>query len=161
MKKRYAFMLFIAISILLLIGYNRYFYSFQALNNNAVIFSGPTKSPNGEYNASAYYIPYGGAAGGVLYIVEVEETQTGKKKTIYSSNHKDIFSMNWKSAEVLKIKNESPEYNDHRNIELNVKSDIYEESGAACRSLLLIGKFENCYKADDIQVPFILKMIGF
>lgn len=149
MKKRYVFLLLLAFSILLLIGYNRFFYNFQTLNNNATLFSGPLESPDGEYKASAYYIPYGGAAGGVMYIVEVEDIQSGMKKTIYSSNHKNDFSLEWKSPEVLKIKNESPKYNVYRNIELNVNSDIYEESGAACRSLLLKGKYENCYKAGD------------
>jgi len=147
MKKRYVILLLFAFSILSLIGYNRYFYHFEALGNKATLFRGPIESPDGKYKASAFYIPYGGAAGGILYMVEVEEAQSGKRKTIYSSNHKEKFSLDWQSSEVLAIKNESPKYNEHRNIELNVNSDIYEESGAACRSLLLRGKYENCYKA--------------
>lgn len=97
----------------------------------------------------------------MIYIVEVEQTQTGEKKKVYSSNHKDDFSISWKSSDILSIQNETPKYNDYRNIDLNVNTDIYEESGAACRSLLLKGKFENCYKADDIKVPLVFKLLGF
>lgn len=114
-----------------------------------------------ELNASAYYLNYGGAAGGVLYIIEVEQIQTGDKKKVYSSEHKDDFSLSWKSSDILSIKNETPKYNEYRNIELNVNTDIYEESGAACRSLLLKEKFENCYYAEDIKVPLIYKLLGF
>ncbi|MFE4709453.1 DUF5412 family protein [Paenibacillus sp. NPDC056722] len=160
MKKRYLVILLLIFGILLLIGYNRYFYSFKSLDN-ATLFLGPIESPDGQYNANAYYLEYGGAAGGVMYIVEVEQMQTGKKKKVYSSNHKDDFSLSWKPSDILSIKNESPKYNDYRNIDLNVNTDIYEESGAACRSLLLKGEFENCYEAEDIKVGFMFKLLGF
>ena len=160
MKKRYIIISLFIFSIILFIGYNRYFYNFKSLDH-ATLFTDPIESPDGKFEASSYYLNYGGAAGGVIYIVEVEQTQTGEKKKVYSSNHKDDFSITWKSSDILSIKNESPKYNDYRNIDLNVNTDIYEESGAACRSLLLKGKFENCYKADDIKVSFILKLLGF
>ncbi|MFF2911272.1 DUF5412 family protein [Paenibacillus sp. NPDC057934] len=160
MKKRYVVILLLFFGILLLIGYNRYFYNFKSLEN-ATLFLGPIESPDGKYKASSYYLDYGGAAGGVIYIVEVEQSQTGEKKTVYSSNHKDDFSLSWKPSDILSINNETPKYNEYRNIDLNVNTDIYEESGAACRSLLLKGKFENCYKAEDIKVGFIFKLLGF
>jgi hypothetical protein len=160
MKKRYIILLFLVFSILLLIGYNRYFYQYKDLNQ-ATLFVNPIESPDGKYKASASFLPYGGAAGGIMYIVELEQTQTGNKKTIYSSNHKNNFAIAWNSSNLLSIKNESSEYKEYRNIELNVDTDIYEESGAACRSLLLRGKYENCYKADGIQMPLFLKLLGF
>ncbi|WP_160037099.1 DUF5412 family protein [Paenibacillus sp. An7] len=160
MKKRYVIILLLIFGISLLIGYNRYFYNFKTLDN-ATLFSDSIESSDGKYKASPYYLNYGGAAGGVSYIVEVEQTQTGEKKKVYSSNHKDDFSISWKSIDVLSIKNESPTYNEYRNIDLNVNTDIYEESGAACRSLLLKEKFENCYKAEDIKVPLIFKLLGY
>ncbi|OBZ16467.1 hypothetical protein [Bacillus sp. FJAT-26390] len=64
MKKRYILLLLLLISLLLLIGYNRYFYQFKD-PNHATIFVNPIKSPDGQYQASAYYLPYGGAAGGI------------------------------------------------------------------------------------------------
>jgi hypothetical protein len=160
MKKRYVIILLLVIGILVLISYNRYSFNFKSLDN-ATLFLGPIESPDGKYKASSYYVNYGGAAGGVIYIVEIEQTQTGEKKTVYSSNHKDDFSIFWKPSDVLSIKNESPKYNEYRNIDLNVNTDIYEESGAACRSLLIKEKFENCYKAEDIKVPLIFKLLGF
>lgn len=160
MKKRYIIISLLIFGILLLIGYNRYFYNFKSLDNTTLLL-GPIESPDGKFEASSYYLNYGGAAGGVIYIVEVEQTQTGEKKKVYSSNHKDDFSISWKSSDILSIKNESPKYNDYRNIDLNVNTDIYEESGAACRSILLKRNFENCYKAEDIKVPFIFKLLGF
>lgn len=160
MKKRYFIILLLIFGLLLLIGYNRYFYNFKSIDN-ATLFLGPIESPDGKYKASSYYLNYGGAAGGVIYIVEVEQTQTGEKKKVYSSNHKDNFSISWKPSDILSIKNESPKFNEYRNIDLNVNTDIYEESGAACRSLLLKEKFETCYKAEDIKVPIIYKLLGF
>ncbi|WP_201005118.1 DUF5412 family protein [Paenibacillus glycanilyticus] len=160
MKKRYMIILVLIFGILMFIGYNRYSYKFKSLDN-ATLFLGPIESPDGKYEASSYYLNYGGAAGGVMYIVEVEQTQTGEKKKVYSSNHKNDFSMSWKASDILSIKNESPKYNEYRNIDLNVSTDIYEESGAACRSLLLKENFKNCYKAEDIKEPFIFKLLGF
>ncbi|NIK21599.1 DUF5412 family protein [Paenibacillus lupini] len=160
MKKRYIILTLLIISLILLIGYNRYSYNFKSLEN-AELFVGPLESPGGKYKASAYYILYGGAAGGVLYIVEVEQTQTGEKKKIYSSNHKEKFSMSWKTSDILSIINESPKFDEYRNIDLNVQTDIYEESGSACRSLTLEEKFENCYKAKDNKMPLFLKLLGF
>lgn len=125
MKKRYIILLLFVFGTLLLIGYNRYFYNFKSLNN-AALLTNPIESPNGKYKASVYYIPYGGAAGGVLHIVQVEQIQTGKKKTVYSSNHKRDFSISWISSDILYIKNESPEYKEYRSIELNVDTDIYD-----------------------------------
>lgn len=51
-----------------------------------ILLLGPIESPAGKYKASSYYLNYGGAGGGVIYIVEVEQTQTGEKKKVYSSN---------------------------------------------------------------------------
>lgn len=149
MKKRYVLLLLLVLGVLLLVGYQRYFYRFPELNiKNATLFEGPVKSPDSQSNARAYFINYGGAAGGVLYLVEVEHIQTGKKKVVYSSNHKDSFAIAWKDSSILNIKNESTKYNEYRNIELNVHKDIYEESGRACRSLRLKGKYEACYQGD-------------
>lgn len=83
MKKRYVIILLLIFGISLLIGYNRYFYNFQSLEN-ATLFSEPVESSDGKYKASSYYLDYGGAAGGVTYLVEVEQAQTGEKKTVYS-----------------------------------------------------------------------------
>ncbi|ACT01542.1 DUF5412 family protein [Paenibacillus sp. JDR-2] len=160
MKKRYIIIILLFFGILMLIGYNRYSYKFKSLDN-ATLFLGPIESPDGKYEANSYYINYGGAAGGVMYIVEVEQTRTGEKKKVYSSNHKNDFSMSWKASDILSIKNESPKHNEYRNIDLNVITDIYEESGAACRSFLLKENFENCYKAEDIKEPLIFKLLGF
>lgn len=47
MKKRYVFILILIFSISLLIGYNRYFYDFQSLEN-ATLFSEPVESSDGN-----------------------------------------------------------------------------------------------------------------
>lgn len=160
MRKRHVIWMLPMIGILLFAGYNRYFYQFKSLDH-ATLLMGPVASPDGSYRASAYDLGYGGAAGGVLYLVEIEDTRTGEKKIVYSSNHKNTFMISWKSSDILAVTNESPEYNEFRSVELNVRSDIYEESGAACRSLRLRGKFENCYKAEDIKIPLFLKLLGY
>jgi hypothetical protein len=160
MKKRYVVGMLLLASLLLLIGYNRYFYTFRSLDH-ATLFLGPINSPDGTSQANAYYLNYGGAAGGVLYLVEVEHVETGEKKLIYSSNAKEAFALTWKSSDTLAIRNESPKYGEFRSVDLHVMTDIYEESGAACRSLVLRGKFKNCYKAEDLQVPLIFRLMGF
>jgi len=160
MKKIRVAGILLLVSCLLLIGCNRYFFQFKSLDD-ATRFMGPITSPDGKYQASSYYLPYGGAAGGVISLVEVEDLESGKKKIIYSSKSKDHFSMEWKSPDTLSIKNESPGYGEFRNAELNVATDIYEEAGAACRSLLLRGKFKNCYKAEDLHIPLFFRLLGF
>lgn len=145
MKKRYILLLILILCITGLAGYRRYFYQFKDLTH-ASLLGDPLASPDGKYNARAYYIPYGGAAGGVLHLVEIENVNTGHKKTIYSSEHQQVFSVAWTAPDVVQITNETPQYNEYRNAELNVNTDIYEESGAACRSFLLKDQFKTCYQ---------------
>lgn len=147
-RKKYIVLLLLLIGLGMLVGYNRFFFDFKDVEN-ATLFEGPISSQDGKYNASAYYISYGGAAGGILYLVEVEDTVSGKKKIIYSSEHKEIFSISWKAPDTLSIQNESPDYKEYRNAVLQVNAEIYEESGRACRSLRLLGQYERCYQAES------------
>lgn len=89
MKKRYIIISLLIFGILLFIGYNRYFYNFKSLDN-ATLFLGPIESPDARFEASSYYLNYGGAAGGVIYIVEVEQIQTGEKKRLFDCNSSGI-----------------------------------------------------------------------
>ncbi|WP_052339339.1 DUF5412 family protein [Gorillibacterium massiliense] len=134
----------LGVGVLGLVGYHRYFYTFEPINPANVV-TGPIISPDGKYSATAFYKPYGGAAGGVTYYVQIEEMKTGGKKTIYASEHKYLFTLKWTGPDILAITNKSPEYHVDRSAELHVETEIYEESGAACRSFLLKGTYEKCY----------------
>ncbi|WP_449539109.1 DUF5412 family protein [Ferdinandcohnia sp. Marseille-Q9671] len=128
-----------------LIGYTKYFFTFDNLNGE--FFRGPVDSPTGKFTANAYYMTYGGAAGGVNVWVEITYNEENKRKTVYYSDAKSNFSMVWKDEDTLYIVNEEPTYpNSSRNIELVIGKDIYHDSGLACRSLLMKNEYETCYQ---------------
>jgi hypothetical protein len=105
-------------------------------------------STNEKYTANAYYMNYGGAAGGVNVWVEITyNDENGKPKTVYFSDAKSNFSMEWKDEDTLYIVYEEPEYpKSIRSIELEIGKEIYHESGLACKSLLMKDEYETCYQ---------------
>ncbi|GAF07841.1 DUF5412 family protein [Paenibacillus pini] len=134
----------IVISALFL--YQQYFFTFNKLEGE--LYKGPLNSPNGKYTANAYYMTYGGAAGGVNLWVEITyNNENDKKKTIYYSEAKSNFSMEWKNEDTLNIVNVEPKYpNSNGSIELEVAKEIYDENGLACKSLLMKDTYETCYQ---------------
>lgn len=126
--------------------YSQYFFTFGNLEGE--LYEGPVSSPSEKYTANAYHIPYGGAAGGVN--IEVKITYNNENEiieTVYYSDAKNEFSMEWKDEDTLYIVNEEPKYpNSNRSIELKIGTEIYHESGLACQSLLMRDKYETCYQ---------------
>ncbi|WP_246125603.1 DUF5412 family protein [Alkalicoccus halolimnae] len=129
--------------------YETYFFTFSKIDRE---FShkgpGPETSPSDEYTANAYYEPYGGAAGGVNVWVEITDHEENNKiQTVYYSDAKKDFSMNWKDEDTLYIQNAEPDYPDsNQNIELEIGKELYHEKGLACKSLLMKDEYETCFQ---------------
>lgn len=126
-----------------------YFFTFSEIDKeNSQKGPGPVTSPTDEYTANAYYEPYGGAAGGVNVWVEVTNNKEDNKvHTVYYSDAKSNFSMKWVDKDTLFILNNEPEYpNSNRSMELEIGKEIYDETGLACRSLIMKDEYETCYQ---------------
>ncbi|WP_306977338.1 DUF5412 family protein [Alkalibacillus salilacus] len=148
-------MLLATLSCVLLLGstiiYERYFFTFEEINRAHVQDGpGPIESPDETYSASAYYEPYGGAAGGVnVWIEVVNHANNDQMKIIYYSDVKQDFQMDWVDDETLEIENNDPRYqNQDRSVTLDVTSEIYHDRGDACRSWVLKQDYDDCYEAD-------------
>ncbi|MEH7237998.1 DUF5412 family protein [Bacillus sp. JJ1562] len=129
---------------------SNYFFAFNAIDREYTQPGpGPVPSPTEKYTANAYYEPYGGAAGGVNVWVEITyNDEENKVKTVYYSDAKSNFSIEWTDEDTLYILNDEPEYpNSNRSIELAIDKEIYHESGLACKSWLMIDKYEKCYQS--------------
>ena len=129
--------------------YEMYFFTFSEIDRELTQKGpGPIISPTGEYTANAFYELYGGAAGGVNVWVEI--TNTNKKnevQTIYYSDAKSNFSMEWVDEDTLYILNDETDYpNSNRSIKLEIGKEIYHETGLACRSLLMKDEYQTCYQ---------------
>lgn len=125
--------------------YNQYFFTFD--NYEGEFYKGPVNSPTDQYTANAYYMTYGGAAGGVNLWIEITDHETDKVKTIYYSDAKSKFSMEWKDEATISIVNEEPEYpSSNRSIELDIESEIYHDTGLACQSWVMKDAYETCYQ---------------
>lgn len=129
--------------------YEMYFFAFSEIGREFTQMGpGPVTSPTEEYTANAYYEPYGGAAGGVNVWVEItKNNEKNKVQTVYYSDAKSDFSMEWLDKDTLYILNDEPEYpNSNRSIKLEIGKEIYHENGLACKSLLMKDEYETCYQ---------------
>ncbi|MDC3424500.1 DUF5412 domain-containing protein [Aquibacillus sp. 3ASR75-11] len=129
--------------------YETYFFTFSEIDREFIQQGpGPVTSPIEEYTANAYYEPYGGAAGGVNVWVEItNNNEKNKVQTVYYSDAKSNFSMEWMDEDTLYIQNDEPDYpNSNRSIELEIGKEIYHENGLACKSLLMKDEYETCYQ---------------
>ncbi|SDI26067.1 hypothetical protein SAMN05192534_12910 [Alteribacillus persepolensis] len=129
--------------------YEMYFFTFSGMDRESFQKGlGPVTSPTEEYTANAYYEPYGGAAGGVNVWVEItNNNEENKMQTVYHSDAKSNFSMDWVDEDTLYILNDEPNYpNSNRSIKLEIGKEIYHENGLACKSLLMKDEYETCYQ---------------
>lgn len=112
------------------------------------MYKGPVNSPTEKNTANAYYMTYGGAAGGVNLWIEITYNDVDDKiETVYYSDAKSYFSMEWKDENTLYIINEEIKYpNSNRSIELEIGKEIYHESGLVCQSWLMKDQYETCYQ---------------
>ncbi|MFB9330817.1 DUF5412 family protein [Paenibacillus aurantiacus] len=126
--------------------YETRFFTFSDIDReSAQKGPGPVTSPTGAYTANAYYEPYGGAAGGVNVWGEITK-EKNNLQTVYYSDAKSDFAMEWVDENTLYIQNDDPNYpNSNRSIKLEIGKAIYHESGLACKSLLMKGEYETCY----------------
>lgn len=130
-------------------AYEMYFFTFSEIDREFIQKGpGPEISPTEKYTANAYYEPYGGAAGGVNVWVEIKNNnEENKVQTVYYSDAKSNFSMEWMDENTLYILNDEPDYpSSNRSIELEIGKEIYHEKGLACKSLLMKDEFETCYQ---------------
>lgn len=135
------------IGVLLFFGiflYIQYFFSFDDINRKYMQEGPEMSSPTGKYIANAYYEPYGGAVGGVNVWIEI--TRDAGKKVIYYADAKHDFEMTWIDEDTLSIINKGGGPDSNRNIELDVRDEIYHENGLACQSLLVKNDYEECYR---------------
>lgn len=134
------------ISTTALFLYTQYFFSFADLKGE--YYRGPLSSPQQTYTANAYFKTYGGAAGGVNVWVDITyNNENAKSKTVYYSDAKSKFFMEWKDEVTLYIQNEDPAYPaSNRNIELKIDQEIYDEDGLACKSLLMKDEYTTCFQ---------------
>ena len=129
--------------------YEMYFFTFSNIDREfAQKGPGPITIPTGEYTANAYYELYGGAVGGVNVWVEItDNNEKNKVQTVYYSDAKSNFSMEWLDEDTLYILNDEPDYpNSNRSIKLEIGKEIYHENGLACKSLLMKDEYETCYQ---------------
>lgn len=135
--------------VIMLLGlfvYTVYFFTFDNLKGE--FYKGPVNSPTGKYTANAYYMTYGGAAGGVNLWVEITyNDEDDKIETVYYSDAKSNFYMEWEDEDSLYILNKEPDFpNSNRSIQLIIGKEIYHESGLACQSWLMKDEYETCYQ---------------
>ncbi|MET3683324.1 hypothetical protein ABID56_001419 [Alkalibacillus flavidus] len=131
--------------------YEHYLFTFEEINTtNMQEGPGPLESPDETFEVSAYYEPYGGAAGGVNVWVEVvSDTSDHEPRIIYYSDAKSHFQMEWIDDKTLRIENDDLSYpGQDRSVTLDVTKEIYHDRGAACRSWVLDQTYETCYEAD-------------
>lgn len=129
--------------------YESYFFTFAEIDREYMQEGpGPLISPTEKYTAKAYYEPWGGVLGGVNVWVEITyHNEKDKVKTIYYSEAKSSVSLTWKDEDTLSIRNDVSNYpNSNRGIELDVETEIYDEFGLACQSLLMKDEYEKCYQ---------------
>jgi hypothetical protein len=129
--------------------YEVYFFTFKEIDRESTQKGpGPITSPTGEYTANAYYELYGGAAGGVNVWVDItNKNEKNKVQTIYYSDAKSNFSMEWVEENILYILNIDPNYPDSdRSIKLEIGKEIYHENGLACKSLIMKDEYVTCYQ---------------
>jgi len=126
--------------------YTHYFFTFNNLEGE--FYKGPVNSPTEKYTANAYFKTYGGAAGGVNLWIEITyNDEVDKIETVYYSDAKSYFSMEWKNEDTLYIINEEPEFpSSNRSIELDIGREIYHDRGLACQSWIMKDKYETCYQ---------------
>lgn len=128
--------------------YETYFFTFSKIEKEFLQPGpGPIISPTEEYTANAYYEPYGGAAGGVNVWVEITNNDQNNVQTVYYSDAKSYFSMEWVDEDTLYITNDEDDYpNSNRSISLEIGKEIYHENGLACRSLLMKNNYKTCHQ---------------
>lgn len=126
--------------------FNHYTYKFS--HTGDVKDGNPVVSPNGDYAAQIYYDNYGGAAGGVNFIVNVIEIYTGEERTIYFSDAKGANFVQWTSNSTLAISNVN-EYHNH-SVELTVGKEVYDENGGACKAYQ-VKKHDTCFSKDTYR----------
>jgi len=144
LKKRYKLCICILISLFVLLDINVYktlTFTFNDLKHGTPI-GDALESPDNKYSAIAYAMPYGG----VDVRVEVINNKLKTKKTIYHADYKSDFELKWIDNKTLYIKNEDLDYNDVKSKKLNIYNDIYDETGSACRSLVLKHQYKNCFE---------------
>ena len=126
--------------------YDEYFFTFD--NLKGTLQEGPVISPNEKYTANAFYKPWGGAVGDVdIWVNVTNNTEKKATKTVYYSPAYEHFSIKWKNNNVLIVTNEGPDYHkSDSSIALDVRNEIYDQNGLACKSLLMKNDYKKCFK---------------
>ncbi|OPG93943.1 hypothetical protein B2I21_32150 [Chryseobacterium mucoviscidosis] len=130
-------------TVLLYFMLRPYYSTFDRSEQGELAYTMP--SPNGEYVAEMYGVPYGGAAGGVTIWVDVKKIVASDMftvKTIYRAKYHGVNHLEWKNENTLRIENRN-EYSDD-SITLNIDDEIYDGWGWACRSMRMKDQYVRC-----------------
>lgn len=147
MKKKYRIIAIILMIASLAFVIHRYTYTFGSLAKAEILIES-IESPDQRQSARVYWKPVGGVTGHSEIFVEVTFLKTEQTKVIYHSIGEDLVELKWINNEILDIKNESAAEDTNQSIRLNIFKEIYDENGAACRSIVLNLKsyYQTCYK---------------
>ncbi|WP_249777725.1 DUF5412 family protein [Paenalkalicoccus suaedae] len=128
--------------------YFEYMFTFDSISRgNMEEVTWPIVSPDETYVAIAYTESLGGAAGAVSVVVEVTNSSAEETSVIYYALANSRVSLDWVGDHVLQVTNE--DYYDkgvNRSVTLDVRGDIYDERGRACKSYVMKGSFDMCYQ---------------
>lgn len=147
-SKRVKHLIYTAITASLsLVIYKQYFYTFDKIDRDPLILAvGPIVSEGRNYAAEAYYEPDAKAPNNKNIWVEIENTQTKEKKIVYYGSAKEYIQVAWQSDGEIAILNANSQNAKDQIVELDVETEIYDEKGLACKSILVLKDIEHCYK---------------
>ena len=144
MKKFFIILAILIASVATYMTFNHYTYKFSHMGDYR--HGNPIVSPTGDYIAQMYFENYGGAAGGVNFIVNIiSDEENVNEQTIYFSDAKGSNYVQWLSDNTIFISNMDAYEN--RSVELVVGQEVYEELGGACGTYRVKKQF-TCYSKD-------------
>jgi|GEM_PF-3139885 hypothetical protein len=107
-------------------------------------FNPPITTQDGAYSAQAFYITWGGAAGGVsMYVNVTDHRQQDSLRTVYYADTHTEPNISWTDNHTLLIENHD-EYNNF-DATADVSTDVYDSSGRACLASAIQTSYR-CYE---------------
>ena len=129
--------------------YQQYFYTFEKIDRDPLIRAiGPIVSEGQNYAAEAYYEPDASTPNHKNIWIEIENKQTKERKVVYYGSAKNYVQLSWLENGKLAVFNANDPTAKNQFIELDVENEIYDESGLACKSIIVRKDIEHCFKGE-------------